>query len=488
MKSILNLFILAILGVFILPAVTANAQIVTPAPYCVLDLHQAAAGTPHGTATAGDGITNVTLGTLNNSTNGYIPDSTYNYYNTVAAPSLIVGNSYTISITFGACLNAEPMYYAAWIDFNGDNVFSAAELIINNANSGGTEIPYGVLTTRTKTFTVPATAIAGTWRMRVVRTGQMSTGSMTYSSTYTPSVCFSAAENAAGTIQFGEVEDYNVNITAGTATTCAPVTGTTVTGITSVAATISWTAVTGSAGYEYVVNTTATAPLVAGTATALTTANATALTPSTNYYAHVRNNCGGGNYSVWVNIPFSTQAASAVCDTVTGVNITNITSSSAKVNWATASGATGYEYTVNTLVASPSVAGTATTLTNTTVTGLTPATTYYAHIRKKCGTTTYSSWISKKFTTNNTVAVENIMENDSFKLNIYPNPVDDVITITTEGNVGQQQEITIIDMTGRIVRKYNNISEININGVPSGVYFLHYTDYKHVETVRLEKR
>jgi len=65
-------------------------------------------------------------------------------------------------------------------------------------------------------------------------------------------------------------------------------------------ATISWTAPTPapSSGYEYDVTTGANPP-ASGTATTSTSAVFNSLTSNTNYYFHVRSNCGSNNFSAW---------------------------------------------------------------------------------------------------------------------------------------------------------------------------------------------
>jgi len=78
------------------------------------------------------------------------------------------------------------------------------------------------------------------------------------------------------------------------------------TSVTGTTATINWTAPSGSTGSEYVISTTAGAPVGTGTVTTATSYNAGGLTPSTTYYASVRNNCGPGGLSNWVTISFTT--------------------------------------------------------------------------------------------------------------------------------------------------------------------------------------
>jgi hypothetical protein len=80
--------------------------------------------------------------------------------------------------------------------------------------------------------------------------------------------------------------------------------GVTIASISTTSATINWTAAGGATGYEWAVTTSATPP-ASGTATTLLTATASGLTPATQYYAHVRTNCGG-SFSGWSTTPFAT--------------------------------------------------------------------------------------------------------------------------------------------------------------------------------------
>ncbi len=73
--------------------------------------------------------------------------------------------------------------------------------------------------------------------------------------------------------------------------------------------TASWTAPVSAplpGGYQYVISTSNTAPVGAGTPTAGTTATFTGLTPDTTYYVFVRSDCGGGDFSSWAVASFLT--------------------------------------------------------------------------------------------------------------------------------------------------------------------------------------
>lgn len=186
--------------------------------------------------------------------------------------------------------------------------------------------------------------------------------------------------------------------TLAASTTCDPVTGLTMSGITAGGATLNWTAVTGAIGYEWSVTTSATPP-ASGTLTTLTTATASGLTASTTYYAHVRTKCSATLFSSWTTQTFTTTATST-CPAITGLSASAITTSSATVSWtAVSSGSLGYQYVINTTVTDPVGSGTNTTATSTSPTGLTAATTYYAHVRDSCSLTSFSAWSTIPFTT-----------------------------------------------------------------------------------------
>lgn len=163
--------------------------------------------TSQASSTADDEIFNVTLGTLNNTsscatTGG--PGSILNLYSNftnatpaVAAPVLVVGQNYPMSVTVGQCSgNAYSGYFRVWIDFNQNFSFAdPGELLYTSGLSAFAvagsvfAIPGGI--------TIPLTATPGQTRMRVAA-----------AESTIPSDC--------GTYTWGETEDYNVFIGAGT--------------------------------------------------------------------------------------------------------------------------------------------------------------------------------------------------------------------------------------------------------------------------------
>ncbi|MBL0012976.1 MAG: fibronectin type III domain-containing protein [Flavobacterium sp.] len=100
--------------------------------------------------------------------------------------------------------------------------------------------------------------------------------------------------------EFGNDNNGTFGICASTVSACQPPTLSDTTNITSTTATINWAApvIVPSTGYEYIVSTSSTTPVISGVATTALTANLTGLTPNTTYYIFVRSNCGG-TFSAW---------------------------------------------------------------------------------------------------------------------------------------------------------------------------------------------
>jgi hypothetical protein len=180
---------------------------------------------------------------------------------------------------------------------------------------------------------------------------------------------------------------------------CPAPTGLNVTNILSASATVGWTPVAGSLGYEYIVDQNALVPFPnTPIATATTTANVTGLTPATNYYLHVRNLCSPTNPSPWVDFPFTTLPP---CKPPIGFKVTNLTPISATINWNVWLSALTYDYIIDQTSSDPtsSTGVLNTALTSVPVTGLTENTWYYVHTRSRCAGSEISNWGLDSFLT-----------------------------------------------------------------------------------------
>ena len=152
-------------------AVTTSASTIT---YC----------TSTSNNTSGEKIAKVVLGTINNTSTG-----TAGYENfTSLSTNLSRGSSQAITITPSWTSTVYSEGYAVWIDYNKNGLFTdAGELVFSKAASK--------VTPATGTITIPATAALGLTRMRV-------------------SMKYNGIPTSCETLSYGQVEDYNVNITA----------------------------------------------------------------------------------------------------------------------------------------------------------------------------------------------------------------------------------------------------------------------------------
>jgi hypothetical protein len=180
---------------------------------------------------------------------------------------------------------------------------------------------------------------------------------------------------------------------------CPGPTGATATNILSTSATLSWNPVSGSVGYDYVVdqNASLTPPYTPSTITN-TTFNKTGLTPSTQYYLHVRNKCSANNPSPWVDYAFTTLPP---CEPPKGFQATNLEPSSATLNWDPWPSAQTYDVIVDQVAAAPvSTTGAVNTALTSIPTGtLQENTLYYVHIRSNCAGGQQSWWSLDSFLT-----------------------------------------------------------------------------------------
>lgn len=157
-----------------------------PISYCV-------ATSTNSCATENEFIANVNLNTLNN-TSGCAQYSNF----TTQSTSLVRGQQYTLSIATGIVGSQSSAFVdnqiAAWIDFNQNGTFDANERVGITTVTAGTAFPMQY------SFTVPIGAILGNTRMRVRLNYQPTDGNI------------EPCNPSSGPYQWGETEDYTINI------------------------------------------------------------------------------------------------------------------------------------------------------------------------------------------------------------------------------------------------------------------------------------
>ncbi|UPS91906.1 GEVED domain-containing protein [Bizionia sp. M204] len=235
--------------------------------------------TPSPSSVDGQGITNVTFSTVNNTTG--IEANNYGNYTSQVGTAL-EGSTLPISVTFGTTLDYDT---TIWVDWNDDLDFTGPgeEMFVG-------ESPGGNPNTINASFLIPG----GTTGTHLMRIGGRDFGPVT-------DPCYSGS--------YGSFEDYSLtitplNCTANPQALTAIVTTTTTTSL-------SWTAPVPAPanGYEYIVSTDNTTTTPAGDITGTTsgtTINLTGLAIGTTYYVFVRGICNAVDFGAWFTTTFNT--------------------------------------------------------------------------------------------------------------------------------------------------------------------------------------
>ncbi|MEZ4779622.1 MAG: GEVED domain-containing protein [Flavobacteriaceae bacterium] len=211
-------------------------------------------------------IGRVQLNTINNASGAQF----YSDF-TAISTNLTEGQTYTVTVTPTWTGTIYPEAYAVWIDYNHDGDFiDAGELVWSQAANTNTP--------NSGTFTVPSGTAQTSTRMRV-------------------SMKYNGIPTSCETFTYGEVEDYTVNLEAGSGGDTQPPTAPTnltASNIADTSLSLSWNASTdnvGVTGYEVFLNGGSIGS-VTGTA-----ANVTGLTANTSYAFNVRAFDAAGNNS-----------------------------------------------------------------------------------------------------------------------------------------------------------------------------------------------
>lgn len=234
--------------------------------------------TPAPSSVDGTGITNVTIGTINN--NSGSESGNYGNYSALST-SGSQGETLPFSIRFATAGFAYDVII--WVDWNNDLDFNDLGEQVFSGISPATNP--GIITGN---FQIPPSALLGNHRLRI---GGLDSA--------VPTPCYTGT--------YGTYEDYTLNVISAA---CPGPSNLTVFISTQTTATINWnTAIpVPSNGYDYYITTSSAIPNGTTTptgavASGITTLNLTGLTPGTTYYIWIRSNCGGTN-GFWIGTSF----------------------------------------------------------------------------------------------------------------------------------------------------------------------------------------
>ena len=177
------------------------------------------------------------------------------------------------------------------------------------------------------------------------------------------------------------------------------------------------------------------------------------------------------------------------CDTVAGLNIDAITSTSLRFSWHSDLAATGgYEYLVDNSPAVPTGSGTVTTDTGVTVTGLPANTLFYVHVRVNCGTG-FSQWVTVAVSTYRS-GVVSVNRPTDVSLVAFPNPASQQVTIDVLGAISGVGTLMLSDVEGRTIKTLDQVSArsyIDLGACASGIYFITYRADANKKVIKITK-
>jgi hypothetical protein len=448
--------------------------------------------TASGQSVADEWIQSVLFGPINNNSG-----SNAGYGNFTGSTFTVVkGTTYNFTLTPGFTASAYPEYWRIWIDYNGDKDFADAGELVYDAGATAT-------TARTGTVTIPTTAATTSTRMRVA-------------------MRYNAAPASCGAFDFGEVEDYTLNIT--TSTACATPTGLSSSSITSSGATISWTS-TGATSYNIRFKPTASTTWSATTSTTNSKV-LTGLSASTAYEFQVQGVCSGATSAYSTSGTFTTSAASCTDsyeanESISAAKTINPnTTISARIctstdkDWfkvTTTSTAPKLKVTLSALAADYDIrlynsAGTqlgisenSGTTTETIIYNATAAATYYIQVYGYNGassSTAYSLLAATRST--NWRVSDGEVQSEAFEstlsnMEVFPNPANDKFTIGVEIAEAGELNLQVVDMMGKLMLNRNQSVEsgalsigVDVSTFAKGLYLVRAEINGQVVTKRIE--
>jgi len=253
---------------------------------------------------------------------------------------------------------------------------------------------------------------------------------------------------------------------------CATPSALTVTDVTLTSATLGWTI--GEAETQWELHVTGTNYDETFTVTT-NPYTLTGLTPAVTYSFTVSAICSETQTSEPSEAQtFTTES----CQPVSGVNVSDITTTTATVTWTAPAGVTAFEVEYGASGFNQGAGTTVQASTNSaSITGLTSNMAYDVYVRSVCAEGIYSAWSSvNTFTTDE--ETEGIDDVNSAAIALYPNPATTTVTIS---GIEGQATVTVVDMNGRevhtqaIKHSSNQTITLDLTGYAQGAYFVRIT-------------
>ncbi len=395
-------------------------------------------------------IANVSVETLDNTSGS---DDGYGDF-TGLSTDLMTYEAYNISLTPGYAGFSFPEWFVVFLDFNQDGDFNDPGEEAFNAGGTTTQQVDG-------TIIIPGDAAIGLTRMRVVMRWNAEPNG-------------SCVEN----FNFGEVEDYCLNIMEGTPPNCLIPADLIVDNVQILTADFSWGSVDDATGYEIRVKPTAS-PTWGVIASPTTSFSASNLQSCTEYEFQVRAVCIG-TVSDWSPSTIFMTECNPPCDDIPGgLDTSNVTINTVALSWQATTNATSYRIQYKETVEptwSVAISGD----TDFDLINLDDCTEYEYRVQAICvgGSSDYSTPFT--FMTSCVSSTRNL-PTDLQEWSIYPNPFSTRMSINFTLLTGSEVSIEIFSTDGKKVfsskgqfgaGQNNMVFSNQINDLSPGLYFV----------------
>ena len=175
------------------------------------------------------------------------------------------------------------------------------------------------------------------------------------------------------------------------------------------------------------------------------------------------------------------------CDAPTNLQIASITTNSAVASWNAGGSETSWKVGYKLQSAGQWQEATVSTTTYS-IEGLTANSTYDFRVKAVCSADNQSDFVTTSFTTNPEVGIDNVELSNSISL--MPNPADNYIEMTVNGNVNVK-EAAIYNAFGQMIQMVqltDNHARINLDNYASGMYFVRVAGDNAVATKKFIKK
>ena len=242
-------------------------------------------------------------------------------------------------------------------------------------------------------------------------------------------------------------------------------------------ATISWDELVGSLSYEILYN------FGSGFTTVTTETNSItlSLSGSTTNVFYIRANCPNDQQSAWS----AAQSFSLTCDEPSDIVVSN-SGTDLTIDWEGSAPMYRLIYNVGN-----GWVNVYPTVSDYTVSDVPIGTHVTYYIRSICDDETnfFSSWASGSYTT---LSGGKIAQDNSFEIEVYPNPTDGLVNISFDKIIEQNVNVRLVDAFGKeVYRKQFNVGfetsviDFDISNYAKGVYFLQLVSDDIVKTERI---